>query len=226
MVAARELYRAGLAAVAEGRWRDALDRFERAYALSGVPATLYNAATTLRALGRHRDARDAFDHLLQAHVDLGVPLRASARRLRDEGDARIATIRLGGLPAAHADLRLRLDDTALADSGERPLAFEIDPGAHTLVVDAPERRPFVWQRQVRDGEDVLVDVVLEPSAPRGSGAAAGGSASSGDEGGFTIPTAVWIAAGVVLVVVAVGVIGYLLWDGTQPDPAFPDVREL
>lgn len=225
MVAARELYRAGLAAVAEGRWRDALDRFERAYALSGVPATLYNAATTLRALGRHRDARDAFDHLLQAHVDLGVQLRASARRLREEEDARIATIRLGGLPAAHADLRLRLDDTALADSGERPLAFEIDPGAHTLVVDAPERRPFVWQRQVRDGEDVLVDVVLEPATRRGSGGQGGGGGSD-DGGGFTIPTAVWIAAGAVLVVIAAGVIGYLLWDGTQPDPAFPDVREL
>src|SRR5262249_33702379 len=97
---ARARFSAGNRAVDAGRWADALADFERAYALSGVPAALFNAATTLRALGRHVEARDAFDQLLDAHPDLDPTERDRARAMRSEEQARVATLSLVGLPAS------------------------------------------------------------------------------------------------------------------------------
>src|SRR5690242_12194888 len=133
---ARARFSAGNKAVQAGRWADALGDFERAYTLSGVPAALFNVATTLRALGRHVEARDAFDQLLASHPKQDPADREKARALREEEQARIAKLTLDDLPATGA-ATITLDGQRVTDDGARPLVIEVDPGPHELRVERP-----------------------------------------------------------------------------------------
>ena len=160
---AKALYVAGNRAVEQGRWADALTSFERSYQLSGVPAALFNVATTLRALGRHVDARDAFAQLLAGPRELDPAVRKKAEGLLAEEQSRIAGLRLAGLPAASSlELRLTLDGNVWKDDGARPLSTDIDPGRHTLTIEATRTKPFTWEGVLADGEKKTVAVKLLP----------------------------------------------------------------
>lgn len=156
---ARELFMQGTEHAETGRWADALGAFTEAYRLSGIAAALYNAATTLRSIGRYRDARDAFDQLLEEHPDLGDDMAQSARELRDEVGARVATLTVDDLPQ-DPGLRLRLDGTLQPDTGARPLDLEADGGRHSLRVELEGFEPFLWEGSVEDGGRVRIPVAL------------------------------------------------------------------
>lgn len=62
--AARLLFQAGSEAYSEARFEDALDRFERAYAVSQRSLLLYNIAQTQERLRRDADAIATFERFL------------------------------------------------------------------------------------------------------------------------------------------------------------------
>jgi len=159
----KALYIAGNRAVEQGRWSDALADFEKAYALSGVPAALFNVATTLRALGRHVEARDAFTQLLANHPKLDAEIRGNAEKMLAEEKARIAKLIVADLPSKKDDLRLYVDGNETGDPGDRPLALEIDPGKHALRVEESKSTPFTWEGTLKDGEKKTVPVKLVPA---------------------------------------------------------------
>jgi tetratricopeptide (TPR) repeat protein len=147
---ARARFSAGNRAVEAGRWADALADFERSYALSGVPSALFNLATTLRALGRHVDARDAFDQLLTSHPDQAPAERDRAKQLRQEEQARIATLVLLDLPPG--DATVTIDGKRADDSGARPFQMEVDPTTHEIRVEQPKMKAFVWRGEFADAD--------------------------------------------------------------------------
>lgn len=83
---ARNLFHAGDVAFREGRYENALDYLQRAYALSHRPALLYNIGTTLDRLRRDDEALAAFEQYLRE-----VP--ETDNRL--EVESRIAVLRAG-----------------------------------------------------------------------------------------------------------------------------------
>jgi tetratricopeptide (TPR) repeat protein len=192
---ARELYQAGTQQVEQNRWSDALESFERSYALSGASVALYSLAYTLRVVGRYRSARDAFTQLLREHHDLEPEIRREAELLRREVMARVAVLRLAGLPVEPTPTVL-LDGSSVADDGTRPLAVDADPGEHALRVEAPGHEPFTWRGSVAPGGEVTVDVALEP------------------EGGGVGGAVLWIGLGAAVVVAAV-VVGIILYGNAQ-----------
>ncbi len=155
---AREAFIAASQAADEERWADALEGFERAYRLSGVPTALYNVAMVLRALGRHRDARDAFRRLLDGHPEYDA--REQAQALLEEEAARVAVLELVGLDP-QADYELRLDGRLVESERGRRRELETDAGRHTLVADREGYRTFTWEGAVRDGERRRIEVVME-----------------------------------------------------------------
>jgi tetratricopeptide (TPR) repeat protein len=159
----KALYVAGNRAVEQGRWSDALTDFEKAYALTGVPAALFNVATSLRALGRHVEARDAFTQLLDKHPKLDPDVRAQAEKMLSEEKARIAKLIVADLPSKKDDLKLYVDGSETADLGDRPLAIELDPGKHALRVEEAKSKPFTWEGTFKDGEKQKVPVKLVPA---------------------------------------------------------------
>lgn len=152
---AKALYIAGNRAVEQGRWSDALVDFERAYALSGVPAALFNVATTLRAIGRHVESRDAFAQLLAKHPTLDPEIRTQAEKYLAEERARIGTLTLDGVPAK---ARIYVDGHETTDT-----TIDVDPGKHSLRVDDAKSKPFTWEGSFGDGEHRSVVVKMLPA---------------------------------------------------------------
>ena len=68
---ARALYDAGVMAYSNGRFADALGRFDEAYRLSHRPALLFNIASCEDRLRRDRDALDDYRRYLEAVPDAG-----------------------------------------------------------------------------------------------------------------------------------------------------------
>ncbi|MGZ3423498.1 MAG: tetratricopeptide repeat protein [Polyangiales bacterium] len=158
----KALYVAGNRAVEQGRWADALTDFERAYALTGVPAALFNVATTLRALGRHVEARDAFTQLLAKHPKLDPDVKKQAEQMLAEEKARVASLVIADLPSTQPSLKIQVDGKVQKDDGTRPLPVDVDAGHHSLRVEDPKSKPFTWEGQFVDGEKKTVTVKLAP----------------------------------------------------------------
>jgi tetratricopeptide (TPR) repeat protein len=207
---ARGLYQAGNAAADGGQFADALTLYTRAYALSGNPAALYNAARTLRSLGRHADARHAFDQLLALPTGLSETTRAEATQLRDEEAARVASLAIDDLPPASPDLQLHVDGVFHPDGGARPVMLELDAGQHGLVVALTGFQPFTWQGTLAEGarERVSVQLTATPS----------GRSIAEEPVFWIIVAAVALAAGAVA--------GYFIWDAQQLRPESPTVFHL
>ncbi len=158
---ARASFVRGTELASEGRWADALEAFERAYARSGVPAALFNVATTLRSLGRYVEARDAFDQLLEgAPDDADEELRAEATRLRSEVAARVALVILGGVPR-DPSAGLWLDGVRLSLDETRPVTRDVDPGPHSLRLELDAHAPWLWEGTIEDGARVTLEATLE-----------------------------------------------------------------
>ena len=118
---ARAIFSAGSVAFEDGRYQDALARFEEAYALSERPELLYNIGLCLDRLRRDAEALENFERFLAA-----VPETAH----RVEVEHRIAALRMAvasvgigtagdaddGGAAANPSVDLRVPPTARTDS--------------------------------------------------------------------------------------------------------------
>lgn len=202
------LFVSGQEAADAGLWADAVELFQRSYELHASPAALFNLAVALRALGRHASARDALAKLLATHGDeLGKPARHEAERLLADESRRLARLTLDGLQETTQET-IRLDGEEREPQGQSPPSFELDPGPHRLVVQAPERHPFEWDGTLTEGQHLRLHVDLEPSDPMTDGA----------EGGSVLSSPWFWAAGVVVVGALVTGGVFLFRDGDQLDP--------
>lgn len=191
---AKALYIAGNRAVEQGRWSDALSDFERAYALSGVPAALFNVATTLRAIGRHVESRDAFTQLLAKHPTLDSEIKEQAQKFLAEEKARVGTLTLDGVPNK---ARIYIDGHETLDT-----TIDVDSGKHALRVEDPKSKPFIWEGNFTDGEKKSVTVKMLPADVTKAPPPAEKS------GGVLSSPWFWGAVGVVIVGGAAGVYFY------------------
>jgi hypothetical protein len=192
---AKALYIAGNRAVEQGRWSDALVDFEKAYSLSGVPAALFNVATTLRALGRHVESRDAFEQLLKQHPALDAEIKEQAKKFLAEEKARIGTLTLDGVPNK---ARIYVDGHETTDT-----TIDVDPGKHALRVEDPKSKPFTWEGTFADGEKKSVTVKMLPADVVSRGAP-----TEKPSGGVLSSPWFWGAVGVVIIGGAAGAYFY------------------
>src|SRR5690554_3535451 len=85
-VEARLLYQAGVSAYDAGRFEEALERFQRAYELSGREMLLYNIATAAERARQDEIALDAYERFLEAEPETRLRGRVETviARLRRE----------------------------------------------------------------------------------------------------------------------------------------------
>ncbi len=214
---ARARFVAGRAAIEAGRWADAVENFERAYALSSAPSALYNEAVALRALGRYLEARDALRLLLRRHADkLSATRREEAERYLQEAETQVASVRLVGL--AHAVPHIvRLDARVVEDDGSRPLVLETDPGEHVVEVSRPHHEPFEWHGTLEPGETTTLQVTLRPhrSDPLDTPEPARDRAQR-REGGGGLLSSPWFWVGSAVVLAAAGGAAWWYLEGRGP----------
>jgi hypothetical protein len=196
---ARALFTVARESAQGGLWADAVDGFRRSYALCALTATRFNLAVALRALGRHLEARDVLRDILEEHGDeLGDAQRREAERLLADEAERIAQLVVRGLVEG-ATHTVEIDHEERADDGERPLVFDLDPGAHRLSIARPGVEAFEWAGNLSEGQRLDLDVDLR-EAPEEGGTGTGpvpDHPRDDDSGG--LGAAFWIIIAVVIV---------------------------
>ena len=123
--AAKTAFAAGTRAYAEGDFETALERFRRAYELTGSPDLLYNIATVSDRMRRDQEALEAYEGYLEARPD-SVDREHVASRI-DVLRAAIQAQRRAELDA-EIEARKAAVEAAARVKAERPLTQYVGPG--------------------------------------------------------------------------------------------------
>jgi hypothetical protein len=158
--AARALLREGTRLFSKGKHQDALDRFNRAYALFPSPKLLYNIAQAQRELGHQVEALTAFEGFL-AQVDK-PPAKLAAEVRRS----------VAGLQSQLAELQIQVNVTGAELSLDgRPLGVAplldsvwVTPGAHEIAARKDGFLPAKQAVDARAGGAEQVAITLPPLA--------------------------------------------------------------
>ncbi len=173
---ARALFRLGDDKFHQGDYSGALDAFEAADEIMGVPTTKLERARTLTMLGRLLEAHDVLLRVSRIPVEADESrafqdARAEAQTMSEDVAARIPSlrVRVQGLSEG-ADFDLRVDDAFVPSKASR-FPRRVDPGLHLVVVSATG---YATQRQridvaERDSAEVVIDMADDRLAVEGDG---------------------------------------------------------
>jgi tetratricopeptide (TPR) repeat protein len=161
---ADELFRRGLAAATEHNHRHALTLFQESHAVWPKAAALYNVASCEEELGR---LSAALEHFQKVVLDLPpdddrVPI---AKRRAAALDGRVPRVHVDLAPGSPPFTVVLRDGApvAVAASG---VELRVDPGVHTLVVNAPDRAEHKYVIAVAERERHTISVAPGPEITR------------------------------------------------------------
>ena len=193
------LYHDGVQMAEEGRWSEALKKFQSVVAIRSAPAALVALGTAQEKLTLIASARRTY---ARAHDD--------ARAIHDQALAEKAALKFAALQARVPHLAIRMADKdavpTIAIDGERvevaAEGVEIDPGDHRVVVTVAGEAPYEQRAQIAEGEkkELWVDF---------------GRAARGGSSG--LPTGPLILGAAGIVATGVGAVVYLNARSTHND---------
>jgi hypothetical protein len=161
--AARTLFGEGLAHADAGRWSEAAERFERAYAVRPSHEIGYNLSTALIHLGRLVGASEL---LRRAADDTAAPpaVRNAARARLAQVTPRLArlTVQLRGAPEGYA----YLDGRPLARA-MLGVALPVDPGRHLVQARDPNGASLSRPIALEEGGESSVTLDVSGVLPGG-----------------------------------------------------------
>ncbi|MEM9188647.1 MAG: hypothetical protein AAGF12_05700 [Myxococcota bacterium] len=199
---AEALFEEGTAALQEGRFAEAVERYTASLDLLPQLATAFNLAVALRGVGRTRAAVELFDELLdERYGAFDDAWRATAEELRRETVREIArlSITLEGAEAA----QLRIDGVPAGElRAGAPLLRRVDAGTHVLAALASGRATEDVSVRVERGGEATVELRFTEE----------------EGGGSALP---WVLLGSGIAVVAAVIIVVLLTTGGE-DPEFEE----
>ncbi len=159
---ARELFYRGLSLSEEARWADALEAFERSFALVQRPSTQYNLANALFNLGRAVEAEATITSYLESAEASEEPAEriAAAHELAALARQRRVTLRVHVSPE---DATLTLDGREVPGAGVREV--RVDPGDHVLRVTMVGYAPVVLRGSYPAGSHAEPELSLTEASP-------------------------------------------------------------
>jgi hypothetical protein len=207
-LAARELGEQGIGLYKDGKYDDALERFDRAAKLVDVPSLNLYAARCLEKLGRWVEASERYLRVTRMPVVAGeLEDQALARTRAGEERAallpRIPKLEIAIEGADPASVTVELDGKAVP-AALLGVSRRVDPGEHRIVATLGEQKV---ERDVKLGEGARerVSIELQPEpgakpppamAPEPRSTAPAPEADSGTSSGATQRTLGWIGIGV------------------------------
>lgn len=213
---ARDLFFQGSAAYRMGNYEEAVDVWQRAYALDPRPLLLYNLGQAYERLGRLTEAVDATERYL-SQADPNDPQRADAmarlsamrERLQRTG-IRVVTDVEGGVILVDGE-----------DRGRTPRRdpIQVAPGPHTVVIQARGYQEFRSSVTVTAGMVAQVPVELRPIGGAGPEVAAAG-AEPEEETEVVRPLGGWVTVGAGGALVVTGLVLDLLANSTANDATY------
>jgi hypothetical protein len=221
---ARRHFDAGVQHFQDGRFREALDEFRDAYRIRPHPSVLVNVANCYMELRRPVDAAMMFERYLREAGDIDTERRAELERALGQARAAIATIDVQGPPGTV----VFVDGDSI---GRVPLRrpVEVNPGPHVIDLRHPNGSVRQERVELATGQAVTVDVTSaetpppgpapttptprDPQPPDGSGNDPPAAFGPGDAppepeddgGGLSVPIGTWVAGGVAVVALGLGI---------------------
>jgi hypothetical protein len=156
------LFYRGVSLSEEARWADALEAFQRSFALVPRPSTQYNLANALFNLGRAVEAEATITSYLASAEASGEPAEriAAAHELAALARQRRVTLRVHVSPE---DATLTLDGREVPGAGVREV--RVDPGDHVLRVTMVGYAPVVLRGSYPAGSHAEPELSLTEASP-------------------------------------------------------------
>jgi hypothetical protein len=182
-----------------GDYQGAIDGIREASKHARPPTFTRLSAQAHEKLGKlveaHRLYRSIVDTPLAKDApDAWVNAQAAAKKELDALTPRIPTLEIAVSGAAASDLEVRLDGAPF-DAAQLGRPVPQDPGAHTIVVRAPDRPPVTREVVLREGASERADIRL--AALKGTSSAGPGPRAPGHPSSFSVPPALpFVAFGV------------------------------
>jgi hypothetical protein len=178
--AAEELFRQGRAASQKKDFTTACAKFRESNRLDPAVGTVFNIADCEEKLGRLATSWTLFQEVVQR-----LPSDDERRTIANERarslEARVPTLTIHLAHTDRTDVVVRRDGIVLG-AASLETALPVDPGEHTVIVEAPGTQSALFTSQVGAGEHASLEVKLgtlstttEPpkdSAPQTSASAA------------------------------------------------------
>jgi hypothetical protein len=143
-----------------GEYREALVRFQEAYALVPSPKILYNFGLAYIGLSRNADAIDAFEKFLAEALDAAPELRANAERHRTTLAQQTGSLIV---ETDVKDAEISVDGRARGTT-PAPGPIRLDPGPHQLVVEKAGLPPYTRRMTIEAGQKIIVEARLTKEA--------------------------------------------------------------
>ncbi|WP_437278073.1 hypothetical protein WME90_43760 [Sorangium sp. So ce375] len=181
---ARTLLIDGREKLSAGDAKGALQSFQAAHAIMGVPTTGLDLARAQAALGDLVGARATALGVAASTAAPNEPeafayAREEAEKLAEELAGRIPSlfIRVTGLPAG-ASPKVTVDGVVIPPQA-LGFARKANPGQHSIDVEAPGHAPERRTAELKEREELAVEIQMKPAALPG-GPAPGGAGQGAD----------------------------------------------
>ncbi|MGC4066511.1 MAG: hypothetical protein QM784_18125 [Polyangiaceae bacterium] len=181
---ARQLATEAIQLYRQDRFRDALDKMERAEALFDAPVHLLYIARANAKLGKVVEAAEVYRRLIRIELSAQAPqtfrdaVSDGQKELADL-EPRIPALRIEVVPAELKDVRIMIDDEPVSSAilgVNRPT----NPGSHTVKVEAKDHLAKTQQVVLEMGAKEAVTIELSPGANTSSSPMAGGKPEGSD----------------------------------------------
>ncbi|HSQ63856.1 MAG TPA: hypothetical protein VLM85_11610 [Polyangiaceae bacterium] len=163
-VAAEALFREGRAAADAGNLTDACPKFKASYGLDPAPGTLFNLADCEERVGQLAAAWQHFHQLLD-QLPASDDRRPYVQTHSQQIEPRVPRLRVVLAAGAPPGTEVVRDGEPLA-AALLGVAVPVDPGAHRLVVHAPDRVDKVYELSLAEKDQQDLEVTVGPVVPR------------------------------------------------------------
>ncbi len=147
----------GAEAYSAREYEKSIELLQKAQAIYDHPDLVYNIGRAYTRLRRCSDARRAFITYLQ-RPEITKEDDEKARTNLEELSECVTPARLT-VTCEPAEASVSVDGE---ERGSCPIELEVEPGDHLIAVTASDHRPFEERRSAGEGDEVAVDVRLEP----------------------------------------------------------------
>jgi hypothetical protein len=180
---ARQLATEAIQLYRQERYRDALDKMERAEALFDAPVHLLYIARANAKLGKVVEAAEIYRRLVRIELTAQAPQTfrdaiSDGQKELAELEPKIPALRIEVLPAELKDVRVMIDDEPVS-SAIIGINRPTNPGPHSVKVEAKDHLAASQQVVLELGSKQTVTMELSPGASASGVTAPGGEAGAG-----------------------------------------------
>jgi hypothetical protein len=166
--AARELYVQGVQLQQNGKYAEALDKFQRAQSVLLAPTHQLHIAECQAALGKLVESAETYRALIRAPLAAAAPPAFTAAQAQGTAelpqvDSRIPELKLDVTPSNAPGLQVLIDDQAMS-TGLVGVSRPINPGTHKIVVAASGYSKSEQTLTIKERETKALAITLQPSS--------------------------------------------------------------